>query len=68
MANYISPLPETKGNIINIPHFYQNNEISNTGSYQTMGDTDWGVPTIHSVAQTYDQNEKLREIISKNLF
>ncbi|MFU0824365.1 hypothetical protein [Clostridium sp.] len=68
MANYISPLPETKGNTINVPHFYENNNITAVRSYQTMGDMDLGIPSVHSVAQTYEQNEKLKEIMSKNLF
>lgn len=68
MANYISQLPETKGNTINIPHFYENNNITTARTYKTIGDMDLGIPSVHSVAQAYEQNEKLKEVISKNLF
>lgn len=68
MANYISPLPETKGNKINIPHFYENDQTNNMNGYITMGELDWGIPTIHSAAQAYGQNQKLKEVISNNLF
>ncbi|MGY0373593.1 hypothetical protein [Clostridium sp. JNZ J1-5] len=67
MENYGSQQQETRGNIVRVPHYYQNVETNLTGKYHTMGEYSGDIPTLNTVAQGYDRNEKLREILGNNL-
>jgi hypothetical protein len=51
---------------MNIPHFY---EINGSLQYSdTLQEYTGQIPTLHSVAQTYEKNEKLKEIFNNNVF
>lgn len=67
MANYGSTQQGTNGNIIKIPHYYQNTEANVIQSYYSMGNYQGNIPTVNSVATSYDRNEKLKEILGSNL-
>lgn len=66
MENYTLQPQEIKGNSMNIPHFY---EINGSLQYSdTLQEYTGQIPTLHSVAQTYEKNEKLKEIFNNNVF
>ncbi|MCY6371636.1 hypothetical protein [Clostridium ganghwense] len=67
MANYASQPQDTKGSSINIPHFYQNEEANAVQYGETLQENAGQIPTLHSVAQTYEQNQKLKEIFNDNV-
>jgi hypothetical protein len=50
-----------------IPHYHQNNEANVIQSYYGMGNYQGNIPTVNSVATSYDRNEKLREVIGNSL-
>ncbi|MCY6483546.1 hypothetical protein OW763_04125 [Clostridium aestuarii] len=63
MEKYTDQFQGANDNSINIPHYYGTERNSLTGYYD-VEDYTKDVPTLHSVAQTYDQNGKLKEILS----
>lgn len=67
MANYSSQHQGIKGNDINVPHFYENEEVNAVKYGDILQGYNGGMPTLHSVAQTYDQNQKLKEIFHNKL-
>lgn len=67
MENYGLTQQETNGNVIKIPHYYQKNEANVLENYYTMGEYKGNIPTVNSLASSYDRNEKLKEVLGNSL-
>jgi hypothetical protein len=50
-----------------IPHYYQNDEANVIQNYYSMGEYQGRIPTVNSVASSYDRNEKLKEVLGNSL-
>ncbi|KGM94751.1 hypothetical protein FDC62_13675 [Clostridium botulinum] len=63
MKDYASQLPETRLTRDNMTNFYSNNDKTLT----SIEEIEFGSNNIHTVEDSYEQKEKLREILNKSL-
>ncbi|AYF53801.1 hypothetical protein G8S49_07180 [Clostridium botulinum C] len=62
MKDYSSQLPETRLTRDNMTSFYSNNK-----TLTSMEEIEFGSNNIHTVEDSYEQKEKLKEILNKSL-
>lgn len=71
-TNYSSQHQSSNTSSINIPHYYEINKNIGEGiNYDLDNLTGYTgyIPNLHSVAEAYDKNEKLKDVFkSDNLF
>ncbi|KEI01809.1 hypothetical protein [Clostridium botulinum] len=63
MKDYASQLPETSLTRNNMSNFYSNNDKTLT----SIEEIEFGSNNIHTVEDSYEQKEKLKEILNKSL-
>lgn len=68
MGNYISQPSEIKGNKISTPRFRENDEVDIVKNYKAIGNIGLKIPSIHSIAENYGEDNRLQEGIEKSLF
>lgn len=62
MKDYSSQLPETRLTRDNMTSFYSNNK-----TLTSIEEIEFGSNNIHTVEDSYEQKEKLKEILNKSL-
>ncbi|WP_461207495.1 hypothetical protein [Clostridium sp. DL1XJH146] len=58
-------------NINNIPNFYETNDFFSGGidyKLNNLSDYTGNIPNLHSISESFDNNEKLKEIFKNNHF
>lgn len=67
MGNYVSQPQGQNNNVIKVPHYYQKSEANVIERHYGMGENIGTIPTMNSIADTYDRNERVKEILG-NIF